>query len=136
MIDIGSCCGAGDLVARGSNRKWFSAIELIDALGLAKSTRELAQRAKSEGWKTRKVTAGVEQYHLDSLPAEMRSLLLLGISANQECIQAVSDMLRAQSRLAALSEPLWEVFIASQAYLIRDRLSEHFLSIEGQGKSG
>ncbi|PVZ89145.1 DNA-binding protein [Serratia sp. S1B] len=60
--------------------EWFAAKELIGIAGLPSSTQGINLMARREGWVSRRrrgVQGKALEYHVDSLPADTRNLLIL-----------------------------------------------------------
>lgn len=60
--------------------EWFAAKELVGIAGLPSSTQGINLMARREGWVSRRrrgVQGKALEYHVDSLPADIRNLLIL-----------------------------------------------------------
>lgn len=60
--------------------EWFAAKELIGLAGLPSSTQGINLMARREGWASRRrkgVQGKALEYHIDSLPVDVKSLLIL-----------------------------------------------------------
>lgn len=61
-------------------KEWFSTNELTNVVGLPSTIQGINQKAKREEWKSRKrqgVQGKAVEYHIDSLPDDVRHFLLV-----------------------------------------------------------